>query len=66
MLEAESTLDLTMHNQNLDVQESIVQLILFGKKFYFPFSYINKLKVWIKITIFKFLVYAFDIFLAMF
>lgn len=32
MLETESTLDLTLYNPQLDTQESIVKLMLFGKK----------------------------------
>lgn len=32
MLEAESTLDVALHNTDTEKQESIVQLLLFGKK----------------------------------
>lgn len=31
MLDTESTLDMTLHNPNINMQESIVQLIMFGK-----------------------------------
>lgn len=31
MLEAESTLDLTLLNQNVNILETIVQLIMFGE-----------------------------------